>query len=259
MNPVKAVNNLIKKLPPRNQEILRRRFGLNGQQRETLEEIGRSYNLTRERIRQIEAFSFLLLKQEEGVLQPSIRELKDLFEQYNRILTEQRLSEQFNPASHQPYIFFILHLHDDFFRFREDSNFRSYWTTDLETRKQAVKSVQTLISYLKKRNQPLPQEEVAKQAPLTFVEISKHLACNPFGEFGLCSWPEIKPRGVRDKAYLILKKEGRSMHFREITEKINQANFSDGRLALTQTVHNELIKDPRFVLEGRGIYGLRDN
>lgn len=39
---------------------------------------------------------------------------------------------------------------------------------------------------------------------------------------------------------------------------INQVSFDGGRSAHSQTVHNELIKDPRFVLVGRGTYALSD-
>jgi len=66
----------------------------------------------------------------------------------------------------------------------------------------------------------------------------------------LKNWPEINPRGVKDNAYLVLLKTKKPLHFTQITKLINKA--------LPQTVHNELIKDPRFVLVGRGIYGLRD-
>ena len=43
------------RMKPRSQEILIRRFGLNGASRQTLEEIGRDLSVTRERIRQVEA------------------------------------------------------------------------------------------------------------------------------------------------------------------------------------------------------------
>jgi RNA polymerase primary sigma factor len=42
-------------LPPREREILELRFGLTGARPHTLEEVGRAFNVTRERIRQIEA------------------------------------------------------------------------------------------------------------------------------------------------------------------------------------------------------------
>ena len=42
-----------------------------------------------------------------------------------------------------------------------------------------------------------------------------------------------------------------------LTEMINKAKF-DSRTAYKETVHNELIKDPRFILIGRGIYALSE-
>lgn len=48
------VEKLIKTLTPREQEIIKRRFGIGGISRETLEEIGNTSGVTRERIRQIE-------------------------------------------------------------------------------------------------------------------------------------------------------------------------------------------------------------
>src|SRR3990167_9605437 len=91
----------------------------------------------------------------------------------------------------------------------------------------------------------------------TYLAVSKRIGKNVFGEIGLTSWPEIKPRGVRDKSYLVLRRETKPKHFREIAELINASGFSNRR-AHVQTVHNELIKDPRFVLVGRGMYGLSE-
>ncbi len=41
-------------LPERDRRVLELRYGLNGQQPCTLEEVGRQFGVTRERIRQIE-------------------------------------------------------------------------------------------------------------------------------------------------------------------------------------------------------------
>jgi DNA-directed RNA polymerase delta subunit len=54
----------------------------------------------------------------------------------------------------------------------------------------------------------------------------------------------------------VLKKYEEPLHFRKITDYIN-LHWSN-KEALSQTVHNELIKDDRFVLVGRGIYGLTE-
>jgi RNA polymerase primary sigma factor len=53
---------LLDTLTPREREILRMRFGIGGSAGRTLEEIGRSLSLTRERIRQIEAKALRKLK-----------------------------------------------------------------------------------------------------------------------------------------------------------------------------------------------------
>ena len=45
------------------------------------------------------------------------------------------------------------------------------------------------------------------------------------------------------------------MHFNKIAAAIADSNFRRKNVT-TQAIHNELIKDPRFVLIGRGIYAL---
>ena len=50
-----ALGEMLKKLEPREATIVRRHFGLGEESPETLEKIGQSMNLTRERVRQIEA------------------------------------------------------------------------------------------------------------------------------------------------------------------------------------------------------------
>ncbi|KKW30174.1 MAG: hypothetical protein UY75_C0040G0001, partial [Parcubacteria group bacterium GW2011_GWC2_52_8c] len=88
--------------------------------------------------------------------------------------------------------------------------------------------------------------------------ISKGLARNIFNEVGLASWSEIKPKGVRDKAYVVLQKTGKPMHFREVASAINSMQWTR-KPAHPQTVHNELIKaGNQFVLVGRGLYALRE-
>ena len=49
------IEELLNILPEREQEVIRMRFGMNGERVYTLEEVGQKMNLTRERIRQIEA------------------------------------------------------------------------------------------------------------------------------------------------------------------------------------------------------------
>ena len=48
------IDVLITQLPERQREVLARRFGLEGHEKQTLEEVGKSISLTRERVRQIQ-------------------------------------------------------------------------------------------------------------------------------------------------------------------------------------------------------------
>ena len=47
--------DVLKTLTPREEKVLRLRFGLEDGRPRTLEEVGKEFNVTRERIRQIEA------------------------------------------------------------------------------------------------------------------------------------------------------------------------------------------------------------
>ncbi len=57
-----AVGQVLGELSEREQEIVRLRFGLDGGQAKTLEEVGREFGVTRERIRQIEAKTLAKLR-----------------------------------------------------------------------------------------------------------------------------------------------------------------------------------------------------
>ena len=50
----KQIDTLLETLSPREKSIVVARYGLNAQRPKTLEELGKEYNLSKERIRQIE-------------------------------------------------------------------------------------------------------------------------------------------------------------------------------------------------------------
>lgn len=91
----------------------------------------------------------------------------------------------------------------------------------------------------------------------SFLQAVKDLEQNKFGNWGKADWQEIKPKTINDKIYLVLKNSGQPLHFTEIAAKINEVKF-DHKNANPATVHNELILDERYVLTGRGMYGLRE-
>lgn len=256
MNPYEIVNNLIKPLPAKTREILRRRFGLNRKKPQTLQEIGTSYGLTRERIRQIEANALAAIKNRD-IYKPILLNLEKIFIKHKKLALAEKLSQEF--AGFQAPYFFILHLDDGFLKFCNNQAFKYHWASDKNIAGQAQKGILDLTKYLTNKKEPISKQEVSDYIDLDYLEISKLIGKNIFEQFGLIDWSEISPTGIKDKAYLILKKVQKPLHFKEITDLINQANFSDGRRAYSPTVHNELIRDPRFVREGLGIYGLSNN
>ena len=137
---------------------------------------------------------------------------------------------------------------------RPRSAFVNGWVGFLKSHKEKVfaDSYQVqLASFLKNKS---VQQEIADN----YLGISKQIDKNPYGDVGLDEWPEINPATVRDKIYLVLKKKAEPLHFEDIATHINKVGFDDQK-ALAPTVHNELIKDNRFVLVGRGMYGLKEH
>ena len=60
---------------------------------------------------------------------------------------------------------------------------------------------------------------------------------------------------MRDYAFLVIRKHGSPIHFREVAKLITEVFNKKAHVA---TTHNELIKDKRFVLVGRGLYALSE-
>jgi RNA polymerase primary sigma factor len=63
-------------LTPREQKVIRQRYGLDDGRARTLEEVGREFKVTRERIRQIEAKALRKLRNPNRT-----RRLKDFMEE----------------------------------------------------------------------------------------------------------------------------------------------------------------------------------
>jgi hypothetical protein len=167
-------------------------------------------------------------------------------------------------------VVFLLVIGDEFFDHRETQDFYSFWSLKKEVIEKAPHLHEDLLSFFKEKGEPQDGEEVEALSQNTlrgrslfsFLEASKHIMQSYDGKWGLRTWPEVNPRGIRDKAYLALRLHEKPLHFTEVSKLIEefQEKFlqNKGKKVLPQTVHNELIKDPRFVLVGRGTYALQD-
>jgi hypothetical protein len=273
LNYQKIQSDLFKAIPDRSQDILRRRFGLSGKEKETLDSIGRDLSVTRERVRQIEAVSLSKLS---AIQNSEIKELRQLFRDYldgyggikrEDIVLQELSSEQVD----HPYVAFFLVLEPDFFSNKADETVYPFWATDPENIKLAHDIAERLTAEIEQRHSALPEEEILKICPQeervirSCLELARKIEQAIDGRYGLVDWPEVCPQRLKDKAYLVLKETGEPLHFRKVADLINEFNskwnLGQGqrvREALSQTVHNELIRDPRFVLVGRGLYALRE-
>ena len=271
----KAVANLIKTIPARNKDVISRRFGFKNGKTETLESIGKSYGITRERVRQIEEFSINQLRKVTAGNQDVEKYAslaKNMLSGNGGMMKERDLFKAFSgsekDSAANSSLAFILSLGKDLARFGDNENFHAFWAVSAGVLNDFKNLAASTIAFLEKNKRAVPEASFAALAESggvsglagklsTFLAVSKVVGKNIFNEIGLVSWPEIKPKGVRDKAFLVLKKGNSPKHFGDIAKSINVAGFN-GKKANVQTVHNELIKDSRFVLVGRGTYALSE-
>lgn len=248
---------LLKDLSGRTNDVVSRRFGLEGE-KETLDSIGKAYGITRERVRQIEeqGFKELEKKTEMTNCQAVFKSFVTGLRKSGSLKREDLLLDLLGGPKFKNHIFFLLVLGKPFERFGETKDLYAFWSIDKSSLSNAQKVIDSFIAELKKRNQPLA---VPSNIPLSYIEISKYILKGPEGLYGLREWPDINPRGIKDKAYVVLKKEKKPLHFTKVASLINHSSlFESPTSVIDQTVHNELIKDSRFVLVGRGLYALQD-
>ncbi len=267
-----AINDILGTIDrEREREIVARRFGLFDR-KETLEQIGELLGITRERVRQLEKSVVNRLKAsaEQGEL-PRVADIEViLLKQLQGMGDIARISKLTEAVSDNPTkleqsrVAFLAQLCPQLVVVNEDDHFY-YAAAVKETHdEKAIKaSVAKIIDAVKKIGEPATIETIAGEAGIknldtatALASISKHLATLN-GRWGLVKWPMVNPKNIRDKIFVILKEHGKHMHFNEISEAIKGSEFKRKDVT-TQAIHNELIKDKRFVLIGRGIYALKE-
>lgn len=268
------VKRLLAVAPPRAREVLIRRFGLGSNpERETLEAIGDRSSITRERVRQIEAVGLEAIRASKIFKEaaPAFEEIATYIHSLGAIVPEDALLASFgkDEKTRNRFRFFLM-LDATFFRERETNDFLARWHVDATTAKNIHEALTKLyaslsdtevvteseildrfLDELKGVNDAYKNEEVLKR----WLSLSKNIGNNPLTEWGRTNAPAIRVKGVRDYAYLAVKRHGSPMHFSDVAKAIGTIFSKKAHIA---TTHNELIKDPRFVLVGRGLYALTE-
>jgi hypothetical protein len=271
----KAVSKkLLTNLNPRTREIVVNRYGLEKEERMTLEAIGKTYDITRERVRQIENFALSTIKKSKEFKEHAFvfDELRGIIKELGSIVSEDHLMRHISkdPVV-QNHINLYLALGDVFAKHKEDDHFHSHFTIDPKVADHVRDALRKLYGSINEEDL-IKEEEIFdrfvghlselvseykgnKDIIYRYLALSKVIGKNQLSEWGRTSSPHVKARGIKDYAYLIMRRAGRPMHFKEVAQEINK---TFGKKAHVATCHNELIKDSRFVLVGRGMYGLKD-
>lgn len=272
--PKTVSKHLLATLSPRAREVLMARFGLGNETKsQTLESIGNTYGITRERVRQIENYALNAIRKADVLAeeQEAFRELARSIDELGGIVTEEELLKQLAKDSEtRNHIHFLLVVEDAFTKKKEDTEFHHRWYVDEDLAAAihaALKRVyhelsdedliaegdmiNRFLDHVKDLNEKYQREEVVRR----WLSLSKSLGRNPLGEWGIARSSNVRAKGMRDYAYLTIKRHGSPMHFREVAHAISELFKREAHVA---TCHNELIKDARFVLVGRGLYALKE-
>jgi hypothetical protein len=263
-----VVEQILKELRrDRDRQIIARRFGFGMARRQTLEKIGNDFDITRERVRQIEKAAISKMRASESVEIARASEiLRTIVAEVGGIaLTSDVATVLGAGESDVPYIVFLTILAPDVELIEEDDDLRqAVALAPVFPRSQIIQLLKEIISTVKDFSKPITLSKLRSKLPSELeavtleqlMRVSKRLAFFD-GKWGLISWPEVNPKSIRDKTYLVLSRNGRPLHFSEIAGHVRNLGAAK-RDVTVQAVHNELIKDSRFILIGRGIYALAE-
>lgn len=268
-NAISGSLNIIEQ--EREREIISRRFGLTGQ-KETLEQIGELLNITRERVRQLE--KAILVRLRIGAEEGHIAELAAAEKLIIRNLTElgrvartTDLAKRIHGRDETTYeeraqLVFLSSISSHLTSIDEnDSYYSAVGIASYGDAEEIEKRVDEVVAIIKKQKEPMTIEQLDNVLSYehpdnikAIASISKQLA-SLNGLWGLAKWPTVNPRNIRDKIFVVLEAKKEPMHFSDIAKDIAKSDFRRKNVTV-QAIHNELIKDPRFILIGRGIYAL---
>src|SRR3989344_7935950 len=218
---IKFTKGLSKKI----KDIFDRRFGVKTGKVETLESIGMSLGITRERVRQIEEAGFNYIKKNhKESLENTFKEFSSYFESKGGFKREEIALEELAGKKNKPYALFLLTLGGDrFSRVCGKKDYHYFWVSESISDKQVKDTLNSLVKDIDSQKKLLTKNDLfanfsskynlSSEVAVSYLEISKKIQENKEGKLGLVTWPEINPRGVRDKSFLVFKKEQKPLHF----------------------------------------------
>jgi hypothetical protein len=194
---------------------LAKRFGLDGNSVETLESIGQTHGLTRERVRQIEKDSIATLKKSKHkVLDSALQLIFDSIVEHGNIVSEDFLIQTllYNKPEirDQQAVKFLLSLGEQFKYYKEDPKYYGSWYVVGFDINRLNEVMENFVKILKDRGNVVSQDELNNvfkttefyqmhQYELTekvlksYLNIARSIQTNPFGEIGLAGLERNPP------------------------------------------------------------------
>ena len=270
--------------------IIKKRFGLEEDEEPySLEAIGKNLGITRERVRQIQNNALQKIKKainDNPKIKDFIKEVKSLLEplgvreerNFYKLLIEKKIVRE----REINYLKFIFINHQEIHYHPEDKDLNSFYAKSEDWAFFFRHLLKKIAIYFLENNKEIFEENkifeiIAKElkAHLADLELQdyyeilrilKPVYKNPFGKWGFITNHFVVPSSLKEKILTILKIEGKPLHFTEIYNKISQVSeISDEfvhpawkKKYSLDSIKNELIRHPEFVLVGRGIYGLKE-
>lgn len=265
------MDRLLRLLTEKEQNVITRRFSLGGGQRETLDKIGRSFSITRERVRQIETMAIKKLARIS--MDPSMRFIHELaystLVKNGKVMSEDFLvSEMLKKVGSTEIdvnaMKLAMRVSGRLVKQEKNQFYHPFWHTN-ELPVQEVKGlIRAIQKVLHKKGEILDLNELRYELKSGYdlVMISSVLRidkgfCETMKGWGLASWRHINPRSIKDKILITLKEGENPLHFTDIARHV-LGDFAAKKVVTPQAIHNELIRHDEFVLVGRGMYGLKE-
>ncbi len=272
--PKQVSKKLLLSLNQRMRDIISNRYGLESEKKMTLESIGKQYNITRERVRQIENFALSSIKKNQDFVEFGyiFDELKEIIKRLGSVVKEDVLMNYISDDKiTQNHINFYLVLGGQFTKKKETDLFHTHWSVDdlischIEdslcllheniSEDELLHEDKIIEKFVSNLDQLIDDYKNNKDIIKKYLSVSKVIDKNSLEQWGKTTSPHIKARGIKDYAYLVIRNNNKPMHFKDVANNITKIFNKKTNVA---TCHNELIKDKRFVLVGRGMYGLKE-
>ena len=269
----KQIDQALEALTPQQREVIVYRYGLNGKRIQTLQEIADDYELTRERIRQIQSTALKQLRND-----PCVRHLSSAFSHM-----EEALHACGGVADHetlclvcglatkaeQGYVRLLLDIGEHFLESAETDSMRKYWYINANEKKQAEQTVGRIHDYFEKNSDRVLSDGEMRSVfsktggklgerpdAMRIMRLSKKVASNKRGEWGVSRHPEITLSHIAGYIRVVLRDSDEPLHFRVIAERIGNMR---GEPCHQGSCHNELVRNSDFILVGQGLYALHDS